>query len=159
MTHHLQSSLLAQRSIIRALNSSRRRNPLQAGFTLVELLVVVIILAVLSAIAVPAFLNQQGRARISAAQTAVVDVARACAAAQVTGEQAAVTIPGNVTAAPAACPAAGTAITFTSDPASFGTSASAVATLAATGQVSLTTCAAAAGWTAGTAPGCQPTRA
>ncbi len=155
MTNHLQDSLLAQRSVIRALNSKGQRNPLQAGFTLVELLVVVIILAVLSAIAIPAFLNQQGRARISAAQTAVIDAARACAAAATTGDQAGFALPTGVTGT---CNAAGTLSTFTAD-ATFGTTGTQpAAQVAANGATNLTVCATAPGWTAGTAPACNPTR-
>lgn len=157
MTTSLQARLLAKRSLIQALSSpSNKPKHLAAGFTLMELLIVVIIIGVLSAIAIPAFLNQQGRARINAAQTAVLDVARACTAAQVTDEHDALTIPGNISGGP--CPAAGTQVAFTATAADFNLTTAPVATVTAAGAVSLTTCAAAAGWTAGTAPTCSPTR-
>lgn len=156
MVHQLRSTLLAQRSVFSVLNSRGRRNPLQAGFTLVELLVVVIILAVLAVIAVPAFLNQQGRARVAAAQTAAMDAARACAAAQITGDQGLFALPPGTAGA---CGAPAAVSNFNSLQASFGTTANAVATVAANGQVSLTTCAFADGWAGGlVADGCAPTR-
>ncbi|MFM8935428.1 MAG: hypothetical protein ACKOE9_00365, partial [Vulcanococcus sp.] len=102
-----------------------------------------------------AFLNQQGRARITAAQSAAMDAARGCAASQVTGDT--FTVPNNVTRGGAGCAAAGV-VTMTANNADFTTTTAAVATVAADGSVALTTCAAAAGWTAGTAPTCTPTR-
>lgn len=46
-----------------------RKNKSSEGFTLIELLVVIIIVGVLSAIALPSFLNQVGKARNSEAKT------------------------------------------------------------------------------------------
>ena len=44
-----------------------RKRPLAAGFTLVELLIAVVIIGVLSGVAMPAFLGQQNKAKINAA--------------------------------------------------------------------------------------------
>jgi type IV pilus assembly protein PilA len=128
-SNHLLISALAKRQ--------RSKNPLQAGFTLVELLIVVIIIGILSAIAIPAFLNQQDKARARASESSSMGAARACAALQVNAEHASYVSPPGVTGT---CEPSGTAATFTTADTNLTTNAT--ATIATTGQVSLTTPAA-----------------
>jgi type IV pilus assembly protein PilA len=50
-------------------SASRKKNLLQKGFTLVELMIVIVIVGILSAVALPSFLNQTAKAKATECTT------------------------------------------------------------------------------------------
>merc|ERR1712224_326095 len=59
---------------------------LQKGFTLVELLIVIVIIGVLSSIALPAFLSNRDKAEIAKAEAEAKALANKCVADVIAGE-------------------------------------------------------------------------
>ena len=125
------------------LKRKKERNKLEKGFTLVELLIVVIILGILSSVALPAFLNQQKKGVISSLNASAMAAAKSCAALQITSDNDQWSMPDSdqititsSTSASLNCPNAGTPVTFTANDKD-GRAGDATATLGSDGSITL----------------------
>ena len=75
-----------QQSMLRRLAAKKGKK--QNGFTLIELMVVVAIVGVLSAVGLPQLLKAQDRAKISVARQEAVNFAKECSISLLTGAEA-----------------------------------------------------------------------
>ena len=73
-----------QQSLIKKLAANKGKK--QNGFTMIELMVVVAIVGVLSAVALPALTSAQDRAKASAAKQESVNAAKTCTIALIGGD-------------------------------------------------------------------------
>jgi type IV pilus assembly protein PilA len=88
-----------RQALLRQLHNDpkHKRNVLQQGFTLVELMIVIVIVGVLSAVALPNFIGQKNKAEAGSLIGSMAGFAKECATNVITGDSTALTIPAVIT--------------------------------------------------------------
>ena len=86
--HSSDMTSLNSRLQLALINRKKGRNAIEKGFTLVELMIVIVIVAVLSAVALPNFLKQTDKAKATEAKTAMAAVLKQAQAGFIENGQA-----------------------------------------------------------------------
>jgi type IV pilus assembly protein PilA len=92
------STALRSRLELALLYSRQKQKPLtQQGFTLVELMIVIVIVGVLSAVALPNFIGQKNKAEAGSLIGSMVGFAKECQTNVITADSTAQSIPSTIT--------------------------------------------------------------
>ena len=97
--HNIMTSLNSRMQLA-LLNRKRGRNLLEKGFTLVELMIVIVIVGVLSAVALPNFLSQTNKAKGTEARSQLSSIIKGASASYLEGGD--IKIEADITAGKAA---------------------------------------------------------